>query len=211
MKRTLLVLLLWAAQTSAAEPVILVLGDSLSAAYGMAQNEGWVNLLQQRLHRTGHPHRVVNASISGETSDGALNRMEDELLRWQPDIVIIELGANDGLRGLPLTRLKDNLATLIETCRHHGARVVLLGMRLPPNYGGAYSQGFSDVYQELAQRYGLSFLPFLLQGMAKDLALFQGDGLHPTGRAQPLILDNVWTVLIPLLTTGPKVSGTAHP
>jgi len=211
MKRILLALLLWTAQTSAAEPVILVLGDSLSAAYGMAQSEGWVDLLQRRLRQTGHPHRVVNTSISGETSDGALNRIGSELARWQPDIVIIEVGANDGLRGLPLAQLRDNLAALIETSRRHGARVLLLGMRLPPNYGSAYSQAFSAVYRELAQRYRLSFLPFLLQGMATDLALFQDDGIHPTGRAQPLILDNVWTALTPLLAASAPLNGAGHP
>ncbi len=211
MKRILLALLLWTAQTVAAEPVILVLGDSLSAAYGMAQSEGWVDLLQQRLRQTGHPHRVANASISGETSDGALSRIENELARWRPNIVIIEVGANDGLRGLPLARLRDNLAALIEKSRRHGARVLLLGMRLPPNYGSAYSQAFSAVYQELAQRYQLSFLPFLLQGMASDLALFQDDGIHPTGRAQPLILNNVWAALTPLLAATTPLSDAGHP
>lgn len=211
MKQILLALLLWTPQASAAEPVILVLGDSLSAAYGMAQSEGWVALLQQRLRQTGHPHRVVNASISGETSDGALSRIENELARWQPNIVILELGANDGLQGLPLARLRNNLAALIEASRRHGARVLLLGMRLPPNYGSAYNQAFSAVYRELAQRYGLSFLPFLLQGIATDLALFQDDGIHPKSRAQPLILDNVWTALAPLLTTSTPVSGAARP
>ncbi len=211
MRRILLALLVWTAQASAAEPVILVLGDSLSAAYGMAQSEGWVALLQQRLRRTGHPYRVVNASISGETSDGALDRIENELARWRPDIVILELGANDGLRGLPLAQLRDNLGTLIETSRRHGARVLLLGMRLPPNYGGPYSQAFADVYRELARRYKLSFVPFLLQGMATDLALFQDDGIHPKGRAQGLILDNMWTALLPLLAASTAVSGAAPP
>ncbi len=186
------------APASPAAPVILVLGDSLSAAYGMAQNEGWVHLLQQRLRKAGHPHRVVNASISGETSAGARQRIDEELARWQPDIVIIELGGNDGLRGLPLDALYDNLAALIEASLGQGARVLLLGMRLPPNYG-RYSEDFAAVYAALARRYRIPLLPFLLAGMEDDFTFFQADGIHPNQRAQARILDNVWPVLRPLL------------
>ncbi len=210
MKPFLLALLFWAG-SAAAEPVILVLGDSLSAAHGMAQSAGWVHLLQQRLRRSGHPHRVVNASISGETSDGAVSRIHDELARWQPAVVILELGANDGLRGLSPSRLRNNLAILIEASQSHGARVLLLGMRLPPNYGTAYARAFSAVYRELARRYALPFLPFLLQGLGGDLSHFQDDGLHPTARAQPLILDNVWPLLSPLLKAMPPPGGAAPP
>ncbi len=186
------------ARVSPAAPVILVLGDSLSAAYGMAQNEGWVHLLQERVREAGHPHRVVNASISGETSAGARQRIDGELARWQPDIVIIELGGNDGLRGLPLDALRDNLAALIEASLDQGARVLLLGMRLPPNYG-RYSEDFADVYTALARRYRIPLLPFLLAGMEDDFTFFQTDGIHPNRRAQGRILDNVWPLLRPLL------------
>ena len=188
--------------------MILVVGDSLSAAYGMAQSEGWVALLQARLRETGHPHRVVNASISGETSGGARSRMVALLLRWQPAVVILELGGNDGLQGLSLARLQDNLAAMIELSRGHGAQVLLVGMRLPPNYG-PYSRAFARVYQTLAQRYDVAFVPFLLEGLADDLSMFQPDGIHPTRNAQPRILDNVWPVLRDLLAAPPAREGPA--
>ena len=184
-------------------PVILVMGDSLSAAYGLAQNEGWVSLLQRRLRGGGFPHRVINASISGETSDGALARIQAVLERWQPAIVILETGANDGLRGLPLARLRKNLEALIDACRRRDARVLLVGMRLPPNYGPDYTRDFARLYADLARGARVPLVPFLLEGVALDPGLFQSDGLHPNGRAQARILDNVWTALRPLLDAPP--------
>ncbi len=183
-----------------AEPVILILGDSLSAAHGMAQKSGWVSLLQDQLQRNAYDYRVINASISGETTRGALTRLDKTLDRWQPAIVIIELGGNDGLRGLPLQVLRRNLASIIESTLARHARVLLLGMRLPPNYGPLYTRQFNRIYQQLAQQYAVSLLPFLLEGMANDRALFQQDGIHPTAAAQKILLANVWHALQPLLS-----------
>ena len=177
----------------------MVFGDSLSAAYGLALESGWVHLLEQRLAQEKFGYLVVNASISGETSAGGRQRIEQSLARHRPAIVIVELGANDGLRGLPLTAMEDNLEAIIHACRRHGARVLLVGMRLPPNYGIAYSQKFQDTYLQLAQRRKLGPVPFLLEGFADRRELFQADNLHPTAQAQPLILENVWRPLRGLL------------
>jgi len=198
----LLILLLLppVARAVSAEPVILVLGDSLSAAHGMAQKSGWVSLLQDRLRRKAYDYRVVNASISGETTRGALMRLDNSLGRWQPAIVIVELGANDGLRGLSLQAMRRNLAAIIEGTLAHHAQVLLLGMRLPPNYGPLYSRQFYRSYRQLAEHYAVGLLPFLLDGMANDRTLFQQDGMHPTAAAQPILLANVWRVLRPLLS-----------
>ena len=198
----LLILLLLppVARAVSAEPVILVLGDSLSAAHGMAQKSGWVSLLQNRLRRNAYDYRVVNTSISGETTRGALMRLDNSLGRWQPAIVIVELGANDGLRGLSLQTMRRNLAAIIEGTLAHHAQVLLLGMRLPPNYGPLYSRQFYRSYRQLAEHYAVGLLPFLLDGMAKDPTLFQQDGMHPTAAAQPILLANVWRVLRPLLS-----------
>ncbi len=193
---TLLLLLLPAAQGA---PRILVLGDSLSAAHGMAQKEGWVSLLQQRLQREGYPHRVVNASISGETSSGALARLPRELDIHAPHIVLIELGGNDGLRGLSLEALEANLAAMIEMVLDRGAKPLLIGMRLPPNYGPAFTGRFAALFPALARRYNIPLAPFLLEGLASKRAFFQADGIHPNAAAQPLMLENVWSRLRELL------------
>ncbi len=193
---TLLLLLLPAAQGA---PRILVLGDSLSAAHGMAQKEGWVSLLQQRLQREGYPHRVVNASISGETSSGALARLPRELDIHAPHIVLIELGGNDGLRGLSLEALEANLAAMIEMVLDRGAKPLLVGMRLPPNYGPAFTGRFAALFPALARRYNIPLVPFLLEGLASKRAFFQADGIHPNAAAQPLMLENVWSRLRELL------------
>ncbi len=193
---TLLLLLLPAAQGA---PRILVLGDSLSAAHGMAQKEGWVSLLQQRLQREGYPHRVVNASISGETSSGALARLPRELDIHAPHIVLIELGGNDGLRGLSLETLEANLAAMIKMVLDRGAKPLLIGMRLPPNYGPTFTRRFAALFPALARRYDIPLVPFLLEGLATKRAFFQADGIHPNAAAQPLILDNVWSRLRELL------------
>jgi len=177
---------------------VLVLGDSISAAYGMETAQGWVARLAQRLQKEG-AHRVVNASISGETTSGGLNRLPALLARVQPDLVVIELGANDGLRGTPLTAVKANLAALISQSQRSGARVLLLGMRIPPNYGPRYSEGFHALYATLSERYGAALMPFLLEGVAGNPALMQADGLHPGASAQMSMLDNLWPYLQPLL------------
>ncbi len=176
-------------------PTILVLGDSLSAAYGIPAEQGWVGLLQRRLAERGFPHRVVNASISGDTTSGGLSRLPAALERERPAIVILELGANDGLRGQPLTTISDNLARLIELSQKTGARVLLAEMRIPPNYGPSYTQKFQAAFGELAERYAIPLIPFLLEGVAGDPTLIQDDGLHPRAEAQGRILDNVWAVL----------------
>jgi acyl-CoA thioesterase-1 len=196
------------AATSAASPTILVYGDSLSAAYGIPREQGWVTLLQQRLESQGLPYRVANASISGETTSGGLSRMGAALKQYQPDVVLIELGANDGLRGLPLADMQRNLAAMIEAGQTAKARVVLLGMRIPPNYGPRYTQEFAESYPTLAQRYHLPLVTFFLGGVAGKPELVLDDGLHPTAAAQPLLLDNVWKVLQPELARKPVKSST---
>jgi acyl-CoA thioesterase-1 len=182
-----------------AAATILILGDSLSAGYGLDQNDGWVALLQQRLAQGRYPYQTVNASISGETTSGGLSRLPAELERHRPAIVVLELGGNDGLRGLPLAQMRQNLADMIARCQARQARVVLAGMQLPPNYGGAYIRGFEQVYAGLAAEHRVTLIPFLLAGLGEDRADFQADGIHPTREAQPVILDNVWKYLQPLL------------
>lgn len=178
---------------------LLVYGDSLSAAYGIAQKEGWVSLLAERLKQSGRDYSVANASISGETSSGGVTRIAATLAQHKPRIVVVELGANDGLRGLPVTQMKQNLGRIIEASRQAGAKVLLLGMKMPPNYGPAYTRDFEAAYRELAQRYKVALLPFFLQSVAARPDLFQADQLHPTAVAQPMILEDVWKALQPLL------------
>jgi acyl-CoA thioesterase-1 len=188
-----LVLLL--ATPAQASSTILVLGDSLSAAYGMRVDEGWVALLQQRLP----DHRIVNASISGETTDGGVNRLPALLKKHRPDIVIIELGGNDGLRGFQIQRIRDNLAALVGMSREAGAQVLLLGMKIPPNYGLRYTREFHDSFAQTAKRFDIPLLPFLLDGIATRAELMQEDRIHPNAKAQPHMLDNVWPYLEPLI------------
>lgn len=176
---------------------ILVFGDSLSAAHGIPREAGWVNLLQQELQRTHPRYRVANASISGETAGGGLQRIAAALRQHRPAIVILELGANDGLRGTPIADIEASLAALIGQARKSRAKVLLLGMRLPPNYGGGYTARFEAMYAKLAQRYHIALVPFFLAGVAPDQ--FQADNLHPSAPAQPHILDTVWQGLKPLL------------
>ncbi len=187
------------ADVTAAQATILVFGDSLSASYGIDQNAGWVTLLQKRLAAQGYPHKVVNASISGETTDGGLARFRRVLDIYHPNLVIIELGGNDGLRGLPLANIEANLAAMIKQCRAHGAQVLLAGMRLPPNYGPTYTKRFHEIYANLAERYSIALLPFFLEDIAQRPELMQADGIHPRAVAQAKLLDNVWAVLKPLL------------
>jgi len=180
-------------------PVILVVGDSLSAGYGVAVDATWVALLQQRLAAQGYGYRVVNASISGDTTGAARARLPRALELHDPAIVILELGGNDGLRGLPLRQVRENFQFLIEHAQAAGAKVVLIGMRMPPNYGAAYADGFHALYGELASRYGTPLLGFFLDGVALDDKLMQADGIHPTAAAQPRLLDNLWPVLSQVL------------
>lgn len=187
------------AQGSAARASIVIVGDSLSAAYGMEIGESWPSLLQQRLNENGHAYRVFNSSIAGDTTQGGLTRLPGLLERHRPAIVILELGGNDGLRGLPVEVTRSNLASMIEQSRAAGARVILAEMRIPPNYGQSYTEKFNGTYQELSAAYDIVLLPFLLQDIALAPGLMQADGIHPTTAAQPIILDQVWAVLEPLL------------
>lgn len=180
-------------------PTILVFGDSLSAAYGIDSEQGWVSLLQRQLRDDGFAHRVINASISGETTAGGLRRLPDALEKWQPTLLILELGANDGLRGKPLKTIRDNLAQIIRTAHNANCRVLLLGMHIPPNYGPRYSDGFHALFEQLASEYSVALLPFLLADVATRSDWMQRDGLHPTADAQPTLLAHVWGVLEPLL------------
>jgi acyl-CoA thioesterase I len=191
--------MLWALGASAAEKSIVVFGDSLSAAYGIASSRGWVALLGERVKRERSDYSVANASISGDTSAGGLARLDATLARHHPAVVIVELGANDGLRGLPLAQMKANLGTIIEQSQKSGARVLLVGMKLPPNYGEAYTRAFENAFAEVAKRHRVALVPFLLEGFAEKPEFFQADRIHPTAEAQPLILDRVWQGLRPLL------------
>ncbi len=192
-------MVLFGSAARAESPVILVLGDSLSAGYGIPVEKGWVNLLQRRLVERGFPYRVVNASISGDTTSGGLSRLPAALELHRPAIVVLELGANDGLRGQPPMAMSRNLSQMIERSQQAGARVLLAEMRIPPNYGPLYAQKFQATFGELAQHYAIPLIPFLLDGVAGNPALIQDDGLHPRAEAQPRILDNVWAVLEPAL------------
>lgn len=179
----------------------MVFGDSLSAAYGIAQARGWVALLSARLERERPDYIVVNASISGDTSSGGASRIQKTLEQHKPAILILELGANDGLRGLPIAQMKQNLGRIIEQAQKAGARVVLVGMKLPPNYGPDYTQAFQAAFGELARHYKTALVPFLLEDLAEKPELFQPDRIHPTEAAQPLMLERVWKALAPLLTS----------
>ncbi|MGD8176815.1 arylesterase [Marinimicrobium sp. ARAG 43.8] len=180
-------------------PVILVMGDSLSAGYGIDVQEGWVTLLEERLSEQGFPHQVVNGSVSGETSGGGLNRLPRLLEQHEPSWVILELGGNDGLRGYPVSDLRGNLEEIVAMSRDSGADVLLLGMQIPPNYGPRYTRQFAEVYPALAEELDLALVPFMLEGVATDSTLMQRDGIHPNADAQPLILETVWPVLHPQL------------
>ncbi len=180
---------------------IMVFGDSLSAGYGLPTGKSWVDLLQRKLAKT--PYRVVNASISGETTSGGLARIEPALARFKPKIVILELGANDGLRGEPVELTKKNLDAIVLACKKHHARVLLVGMRLPPNYGRRYSESFAKIYPEVARKNGLRLVPFMLEGFAGNPGDFQSDGMHPSEKAQDKVLSNIWDGLAPMLKSLP--------
>lgn len=190
---------LWAGEEDSAPNTLLIMGDSLSAAYGMSTSEGWVSLLETRIQERGLPWTVVNASVSGETTGGGLARLPRLLEIHEPDLVLLQLGGNDGLRGLPVSSIRANLDEMIRLSRETGAEVLLAGIRIPPNYGPRYTGPFFAQYRELADAYDLTLLPFLLEGIADDSALMQDDGIHPTAGAQPMVLDNVWPLLKDML------------
>jgi len=183
---------------------VLVLGDSLSAAHNIPVETGWVNLLGERLAKMVPPWRVVNASISGETSLSGRNHLPGLLVKERPAVVVIELGANDGLRGLSLDALRDNLTAMIDMAHKAGAKVLLLGIELPVNYGPQYRDGLRAVYADLAEHEHVALVPFLLEGVALDPSLMQDDGLHPTAAGEPRVLQNVWPALEPLLHKAPR-------
>lgn len=176
-------------------PVVMVLGDSLSAGYGMDTDQSWTALLQQRLTEQGYEYRVVNASISGETSEGGRTRIDELVARLAPRLVIVELGGNDGLRGLPPDRTRGNLTAIVETAQAAGAAVALLGMRIPPNYGRRYTRAFAGTFKDVADATGVPWIEFFMDGVALDARLMQDDGIHPNAQAQPVLLDNAWPAI----------------
>jgi acyl-CoA thioesterase-1 len=185
----------------AAEKSVLVVGDSLSAAYGLAQSRGWVALLGERLKRERPDYSVVNASISGETTGGAAARFDRLLAQHKPAVVVLELGGNDGLRGLPVAEMRKNLAAMIERSQKAGAKVVVVGVYIPPNYGPDYTKEFFDSFGALAKRYQTALVPYIMEDFALKPEYFQADRIHPTEEAQPLMMERVWKALRPLLKT----------
>lgn len=179
---------------------IVVLGDSISAGYGMQAGKGWVTLIKQKLNQKNKGYKVFNESISGDTSAGGLARIDNVLSRHKPDILILELGANDGLRGLSPKLMKTNLAEIIKRSQQAGAEILLLGMRIPPNYGKRYVDMFYKTYPQLAEQISIPYVPFILEGVALVKGLMQKDGLHPNEKAQAIIADKIWSYLSPILT-----------
>jgi acyl-CoA thioesterase I len=204
MRKLLTLLFILGAGTAngADSPTVLVLGDSLSAGYGIDVDQSWTALLQSRLQTEGYEHRVVNASISGETTEGGASRIESALAEFAPEVVVIALGGNDGLRGFPPQRIKANLARIVDAAADTGAAVVLLGIRIPTNYGTRYTQAFENVYRELAGERDLPWIEFFMEGVALNEDLMQDDGIHPNEKAQPVLLDNAWPVIHEALKAG---------
>jgi len=196
---SILLLFMFNVAQATPQPTILVLGDSLSAAYGIPPQQGWVSLLQQQLHDEAYPHQVINLSISGETSQGGLSQLPRALAQYQPQLLILALGANDGLRGSSLKQLHQNLTHMVTLAKAKHIKVLLVGMALPPNYGEAYNQKFRNSFTLVAEQQEVALVPFLLQKMASQRDLFQEDNLHPIAAAQPLLLETVWPKLKPLL------------
>ena len=193
---------------SDARPIILVVGDSLSAEYGLARGSGWVQLLANRLRQSGSNYTVVNASVSGDTTSGGRTRLPALLKQHRPAIVIIELGGNDGLRGLPVARMEDNLSAMTRASQAAGARVMLAGMRIPPNYGREYTERFYGTFASVAKQYNTALVPFLLEGFSDSTDFFQADRIHPSAQAQGRILETVWPVLQPLLVAKTTAQAT---
>jgi len=197
----LLVVVTLLAQNSLADepPVLLILGDSLSAGYGMDSDQSWVHLLEARLNDNGHTYRILNSSISGDTTQGGLARLPRLLDRYQPRIVIIELGANDGLRGINPGITRTNMTRMVQNSQQAGAKVLLAGIKLPPNYGADYIEQFESMYADIAREYDTLLVPFFMDGVVFDPGLLQADGIHPNEKGQPVLLENVWQVLEPAL------------
>jgi len=181
------------------EKNLLIVGDSISAAYGISPEKGWVSLLSNKITQSKKPYQVINASISGDTTANGLNRFKPLLKKYKPAVVIIELGGNDGLRGLSIKQMKNNLKKMIELSQKNKARIILAGMKIPPNYGKRYTEAFYQVYQDLSKTYNLELIPFLLDGIGNKPELMQADGIHPTGEAQPFIMKLIWEKLERLL------------
>jgi acyl-CoA thioesterase-1 len=192
---TFLMLFAAAAAQAATAPTVLVFGDSLSAGYGIDVDQSWPALLQSRLESQGYEHRVINASISGETTEGGVTRIARALENFGPELVILELGGNDGLRGFPPDRMKANLQTIIETTKASGAAVIMLGIRIPTNYGPRYTGAFENVYRELADQLSVLWIEFFMEGIALNEELMQEDGIHPNASAQSILLDNAWPII----------------
>jgi len=186
-------------------PTVLVLGDSLSAGYGIDVDQSWTSLLQSRLESQGYEHRVVNASISGETTEGGASRIDSALRNFAPKVVILALGGNDGLRGFPPERIKRNLRTIIDAAESEGAAIVLLGIRIPANYGSRYTQAFEGVYRDLAEEMNLPWIEFFMEGVALNEDLMQDDGIHPNEKAQPVLLDNAWPAIQEALQASARI------
>lgn len=199
MSKFLLAVMMALVSAAAPAKTIVVLGDSISAGYGIEAGKGWVDLLQKKLEAEKFPHRVVNESISGDTSAGGLARIDSALARHKPEWVLLELGGNDGLRGLTPKQMHENLSEIVERTERAGAQVLLLGMRMPPNLGKRYIEMFYRVFPELAKEYELPFVPFILEGVALNPELMQRDRIHPNADAQPLITEKIWECLRPLL------------
>ena len=174
---------------------MLIFGDSLSAGYGIDVDQSWATLLQSRLETQGYEHRVVNASITGETTEGGAARIDSALAEFSPELIILELGGNDGLRGFPPQRMQSNLEKIVASAKASGADVVLLGIRIPPNYGARYTQAFETVYRDVAEKFGIQWIEFFMEGVALNDELLQSDRIHPNAAAQPILLDNAWPVI----------------
>jgi acyl-CoA thioesterase-1 len=192
---TILILVAATAAQAATSPTILIFGDSLSAGYGIDVDQSWGALLQQRLAEQGYEHRVVNASISGETTEGGVTQIDNAIEEFSPELIILELGGNDGLRGFPPARIKDNLTAIAQRARDSGAEVVLLGIRIPTNYGPRYTRAFEAVYSDVAEELDIRWIEFFMEGVALNDDLLQEDRIHPNAAAQPILLDNAWPVI----------------
>jgi acyl-CoA thioesterase I len=199
MRLLLSIALSWMISTAGHGATLLVFGDSLSAAYGIGAREGWVTLLEERLQQKRFDYSVVNASISGETTSGGAARIGEALERTRPAVVIVVLGGNDGLRGLSAAQMKDNLSRIIEAAKSRGTRVLLVGVRVPPNYGSRYVREFKEAFTELGEHHRVPLVPHVLEGIGEHRKLMQPDSIHPTAAAQPQILENIWPALEPLL------------